>query len=225
MFAAQDDSLCISGSDDRTIKLWDMKTRDARPVQSWDEAKDGVSCLAVHDNGNGNEHEVVAGSTDGRVRTYDIRAGKLTTDVFPASVTSVCLSHDGKTMLVGCLDGKLRVMDRADGTCLRVLPPETQQSTFPHPTNRETGGGYTNKSLRLKSTLAQTSSLVLSGSESDGTVRAWDILDNKVVDEIQVNPSGKVVSVVVWREGNASGGKGGVWAAGGGEGIVRVFGQ
>jgi mitogen-activated protein kinase organizer 1 len=40
------------------------------------EAKDSVSCVVVI------QSEILAGSVDGRVRTYDVRMGKLTTDVF-----------------------------------------------------------------------------------------------------------------------------------------------
>ncbi|RMD43278.1 hypothetical protein DV735_g1809, partial [Chaetothyriales sp. CBS 134920] len=62
-FAGQDDSVLVSGSDDRSVRLWDMKSRDTRPLMVWLEAKDGISSLVVPGNG----HSVVSGSVDGRV--------------------------------------------------------------------------------------------------------------------------------------------------------------
>jgi mitogen-activated protein kinase organizer 1 len=206
-FAGQDDSVVVSGGDDRSVRIWDMKSRDVKPLMVMEEAKDGVSSLGVPANG----YEVVAGSIDGRVRRYDVRMGRVTSDVMPGSVTSLEVSRDGKVMLVGCLDGKIRVMDRADGSCLRAWPGEDSE-------------GYKNDSLRLRSCFAMNESLALSGSESDGLVRAWDVLSGNCVGKVQVNGTGKVVSVVRWREGSQAQGRREVWAAGGAEGIVKIYG-
>ncbi|RMZ90056.1 hypothetical protein DV736_g2722, partial [Chaetothyriales sp. CBS 134916] len=84
-FAGQDDSVLVSGSDDRSVRLWDMKSRDARPLMVWLEAKDGVSSLAVPGNG----HDIVSGSVDGRLRSYDVRMGRVTVDALPGPVTSL----------------------------------------------------------------------------------------------------------------------------------------
>ena len=206
-FAGQDDSVLISGSDDRSVRIWDLKSRDAKPLMILEEAKDGVSCLSVPQGG----FEVVVGSVDGRVRGYDVRMGRVVSDVMPGSVTCLEVSGDGRTMLVGCLDGRIRVMDRNDGACLKTLPAE------------ECGDGYKNESLRLKSCWATNEALVLSGSESDGKVRAWDVLSGKPIGKVEVSPSGKVVSVVKWREGSQAQGRQGVWAAGGAEGTVKIY--
>ena len=186
--------------------MWDMKSKDVKPLMIMEDAKDGVSSIAIPENG----YEVVAGSIDGRVRSYDVRMGRVTSDVMPGAVTSLEVSRDAKTMLVGCLDGKIRVMDRADGSCLRALPGEE-------------GGGYKNEALRLKSCFALNEAMVLSGSESDGLVRAWDVLLGKCIRIVEVSSSGKVVSVVKWREGSQAQGRHGLWAAGGAEGTVKIY--
>lgn len=207
-FAGDGDGVVVSGSDDRSLRLWDVKSRDAKPLMVLEEAKDGISSLLVPDNG----HEIVSGSIDARLRSYDVRMGRVTVDVQPGPVTSLDLSRDGKTILVGCLDGRIRMMDRADGTCLRAFPPEG---------NLE---GYRNESLRLKSCFAINESLVASGSESDGKVRGWDVLSGKNVGSIGLGKnSGKVVSVVRWREGSQSLGRQGLLAAGGAEGVVKIY--
>jgi WD40 repeat protein len=206
---AADDSVIVSGSDDRSVRIWDLKSRDAKPIMVLEEAKDGVSSLAIPEGGV----EVIAGSTDGRVRCYDIRMGRITVDTFAGPVTSLDVSGDGKVMLVGCLDGRLRVMDRSDGSCLRVFPGE------------EGGDGFVNKELRLKSCFAVDEKIVLSGSEGSGSVSAYDVMGGKLVEKFEVDGEGKVISVVAWREGSRVEGRKGLWAAGGAEGVVRVFGD
>ncbi len=202
-----DDSVLVSGGDDRSVRLWDMKSKDTKPLMVMEEARDGVSDLSIPESG----YEIVAGSVDGRVRSYDIRMGSVTSDVMPGSVTSVEVSRDGKTVLVGCLDSKIRVVDRKDGAVLRTFPGEGG------------GNGYMNESLRLKSCFAVNEALVLSGSEADGLMRAWDVLSGKCMAKVEVNSAVKVVSVVKWREGSQAQGRQGVWAAGGAEGTVRIY--
>ncbi|KIW80038.1 hypothetical protein Z517_06653 [Fonsecaea pedrosoi CBS 271.37] len=207
-FAGDGDSVLVSGSDDTSVRLWDVKSRDARPLMVLEEAKDGISSVVVPENG----HEIVAASIDGRVRSYDIRTGRVTVDVMPGSVTSLDLSRDAKTVLVGCLDGRIRLMDRGDGTCLRAFPPE------------EATDGYKNENLRLRSCLGANDGLVLSGSESDGTVRAWDVLSGKAVGKVHLSDSDRVVSVVTWRGGSQAQARQSLWAGGGADGVVKIYG-
>ena len=110
-------------------------------------------------------------------------------------------------------------MDSENGSCLRSFPPDSKMVG-----DEENGIGYVNKSLRLQSCLAQNDSLVLSGSESDGHVRAWDVLSGKQIGKIDVSDASKVISVVKWREGSDLEKRRGVWAAGGTEGVVKIYG-
>ncbi|KAL2437008.1 WD repeat domain-containing protein 83 [Exophiala dermatitidis] len=209
VFTGQGDSVLASGSDDTSVRLWDVKSRDPKPLMVLDEAKDGISSIVVPET----RYELTTASVDGRVRTYDIRMGRITVDVLPGPVTSLDLSSDARTLLVGCLDGHIRVMDRADGTCLRAFPPEKNSD------------GYKNDSLRLKSCFAQNDSLVLSGSEADGAVRAWDLLSGKTVGQVVLSPAGKVVSVVKCRPGSQAQARQGLWAGGGVDGVVKIYGS
>ncbi|TKA83570.1 hypothetical protein B0A55_00371, partial [Friedmanniomyces simplex] len=87
---------CVRFAGEGEIRWWG----EGRAVMVWGEAGDSVSCLAV-DGGR-----VWAGSVDGRVRGYDLRAGEVEVDCLGASVTSVGVTGRGDGYLVSTLDSR-----------------------------------------------------------------------------------------------------------------------
>ena len=63
-----------TGSYDATVRLWDTKSQSTKPIQILDEARDSISTLSIL------EHEIISGSVDGRVRSYDMRMGMVHVD-------------------------------------------------------------------------------------------------------------------------------------------------
>ncbi|KAK3359850.1 WD40-repeat-containing domain protein [Lasiosphaeria hispida] len=242
-FGGADDSLVVSGGLDTTVRVWDARAGGGKPVQVLGEARDAVSAVVVAGA------EIVAGSVDGRVRSYDVRMGRATTDVLGASVTSLCLARDAKTVLVGSLDSKVRLMDRANGACLKAYAD----------------AGWRNEELRVQSVLGGKERFVVAGDEmtspapaagsgdsvevpatpsgvaNEGRVWAWDLLTGKLVARLSVpwgaggsesrkrvvGRDGKekerknVVSCIAWKEG----GFGNQFCVGGTSGAVTVFGK
>lgn len=226
-FAGEDDSLIVSGGFDTTVRIWDTKSTSFKPIQVLDEARDSVTSIAVRGP------EVVAGSVDGRVRTYDVRMGRCVTDVIGASVTSVSLTRDGKAMLVGSLDNKLRLMDRDNGTCLRA---------YSNP-------GWKNEGIRVQALLGGKEKYVIAGDEmtgepapeGHGRIWAWDLLTGRLVARVSIpwgsqgfdtkkkaiGRDGKektrnnIISCMAWRED----GWGDQFCVGGTSGVVTVFGE
>lgn len=233
-FAGEDDMLLVSGSLDATARVWDARSNSFKPVQVLSEAKDSVTSVAVRGA------EVVTGSVDGRVRSYDVRMGRCTTDVVGPPVTSLCLTRDAKAVLVGGLDNKLRLMDRETGNLLRAYEAPD----------------FRNESLRVQSILGGKEGYVLCGDEMTaaslssslppssspgaGRLWAWDILTGEVKAEISVpwGPAGheprkkavgrdgkekeriNVLSCIAWRED----GFGDQYCVSGTSGVVTVFG-
>lgn len=197
-FAGTDDSVIVSGSDDRSVRIWDVKSRNANPVMVFDEASDSVSAVTVI------EEQIISGSVDGRVRSYDIRMGLCTEDAMPAAVTSVQTTKDGQALLVGCLDSKIRLIDRKDGTCLQAFG----------------GDRFANNELRIKSCFGKGETVVLGGMEGAGSVNFWDVMTGQLVGAVEA--AEKVVSIVRWQEKGR--GIDAVWASGGVDGKVRVWG-
>ncbi|KAI0124272.1 WD repeat domain-containing protein [Xylariales sp. AK1849] len=225
-FAGEDDSLLVSGGLDTSVRIWDVKSNSYKPIQVLPEARDAITAVCVRGA------EVVAGSVDGRIRTYDVRMGRCVTDLIGPSVTSLCLTKDGKAVLVGCLDSKIRLMDRESGGCLK---------TYADP-------GLKNEEFRVQSILGGKDQYVLVGDEMTGTpgqngegrLWAWDVLNGEVKAKIRVpwGPAGSeprkkligkhgeekersnVISCIAWREN----GFGDQYCVGGTSGVVTVFG-
>jgi mitogen-activated protein kinase organizer 1 len=223
-FGGQGDAVLVSGSFDASVRIWDVRSQNTRPIMVLEEARDSVSCVLCGGSGQG-EYEILSGSVDGRVRCYDLRAGRLETDVVGASVTSLRRTRDGKGVLVGSLDSCVRLMDRDGGGLLRSYK----------------GEGWRNEEFRMRSAFGGNERWVLCGNEEvkgdEGEVVVWDTLTGKVVERIRVEGSkvegkkkigrdGKekekrnVISCVTWKEN----GRGDQWCCAGTDGIVTVFG-
>lgn len=74
-FGGEGDAVIVSGSFDSTVKIWDTKQRSERPIMTFSEAKDSISSIEVVGA------EILSGSVDGRVRSYDLRMGCMDQDV------------------------------------------------------------------------------------------------------------------------------------------------
>lgn len=219
------DALALSGGLDGTVRIWDLRSASGKAVQVLTEARDAVTAVVAPKGG----WEVVAGSVDGRVRGYDVRAGRCVVDVVGASVTSLDLGEGGE-VLVGGLDSKVRMMDRkGDGGVLRVFEAD----------------GWRNEGVRVQSCFGGGGRWVVAGDEfppegeaGEGRVWAWDVMTGEVVARLGV-PWGEggrrvvvgrdgrekgrrnVVSCVAWKDG----GRGDQFCVGGTSGVVTVFGQ
>ncbi|KAL2002669.1 hypothetical protein VTN02DRAFT_6204 [Thermoascus thermophilus] len=204
-FAGEGDWVVVSGSADTTVNLWDARSSSYKPIQTLTEATDTVSSLHVHMP----TYSIASGSYDGRVRVYDIRQGRTTVDVLAHPVTSVRCSADGNALLASTLDGRIRMLDRADGKLLRAFGGEDGGPARPK---------YRNKELRVRSVFAKADAAVLSGSEADdsgeASVFAWDVLSGEVIATVPAGKGVKVVSCVAWNE------EGGCWAGGCADGAL-----
>ncbi|PYH87899.1 WD repeat protein [Aspergillus ellipticus CBS 707.79] len=213
-FGGEGDSVVVTGSADTTINIWDTKSNSYKPIQTLTEARDTVSSLHVHMP----SYSIASGSYDGHVRIYDLRMGGTTVDVLAHPVTSVRGSNDGNAVLASTLDGRIRMLDRADGKLLKAFGGEGEGED----TGVDKRATYRNSELRIRSVFAKADAVVMSGSEADSHtgqagVFAWDVLSGEVLAHVPAGAGVKAVSAVAWNE------RGGNWAGGCSDGTVKVY--
>lgn len=200
-------SLVVSGGFDTTVRVWDVRSGGGggtRPIQVLDEARDAISAVVVRGA------EIIAGSVDGRVRAYDVRMGRVVTDVLGASVTSLGLTRDGRALLVGSLDSRVRLLDRDAGTCLRTYGGDQDDDHNGDDDNNNNNSGvnasdredkgpprWRNTELRVQSLLGGREKYVVAGDEmtgpgaqgagsQGGRLWAWNLLTGKLVARMTV---------------------------------------
>ena len=126
------------------------------PIQTFKEAESSITSLCIPKD----LPQLITGSLDGCVRTYDLRMGKMTEDMVGSPVSSVSPSPTSPkdTLLVSSLDGKLRIFDRANGGLLQTFQ------------------GHLVGEARSKAAWGYGEGLVLTGDE-DGKLWAYSVLD------------------------------------------------
>ena len=170
----EDSTVAISGSIDATIRCWDMRSKSQEPIQVLEEMKDSVTCLIVTD------HEILAGSADGKVRTYDLRNGRMITDMITydgSAVTSCSMTSDGQCYLVSTTkaDDSMKLMDKTNGSMLQ-----------------EFSGVPNSKGYRIECCVGFESRQVLSGSDI-GHILIFDLVKGHKVEDIKISDKSEVV--------------------------------
>lgn len=157
-------SVVVSAAYDRSVRAWDCRSQSTEPIQIIDTFADSVMSVCL------TKSEIVAGSVDGTVRTFDIRMGREISDNLGQPVNCISLSNDSNCILASCLDSTLRLLDRSTGELLQEYK------------------GHICKSYKLDCCLTNTDAHVTGGSE-DGYIFFWDLVDATVVSRFRAHAS------------------------------------
>jgi WD40 repeat protein/serine/threonine protein kinase len=107
----------VSGSFDKTLKLWSLKGESQKVFLGHTDA---VRSVATSADGR----TMVSGSSDKTIKVWDMQAGNLLQTLVGHSgpVWSVAISPDGQTLASGSYDGTIKIWNLQTGQLLRTLP-------------------------------------------------------------------------------------------------------
>ncbi|KAI5396507.1 hypothetical protein KIW84_062645, partial [Lathyrus oleraceus] len=119
--------LVVSGSDDGTAKLWDMRQRGS--IQTFPD-KYQITAVSFSDASD----KIYTGGIDNDVKIWDLRKGEviMTLQGHQDMITSMQLSPDGSYLLTNGMDCKLCIWDMRpyapQNRCVKIL--EGHQHNF-----------------------------------------------------------------------------------------------
>lgn len=144
---APDGSAVYSASDDKSIKMWDVKT--GVDVNTFNAHTAPVRCMELSDNGK----LLVSGDLDGKILIWDAKTGKvnLTINAHEGSVNTVKFTKDQQYVVSGGDDKMLKVWN-LEGDTLKTIKgfKASIQSIGISPDGaRLISGGYKNNGVEL----------------------------------------------------------------------------
>jgi len=166
----------VSGSDDKTIKVWDVTS--GAELMTLRGHKDAVYYIAFSSDGK----RFVSGSVDKTLKVWDLATGRelITLHGHDSQVQSTAFSPDGRRIVSGSADETIKVWDAETGAELMTLR------------------GHKNNVYTVAFSL--DGERIISGG-SDGTVRVWDARTGgelmtlrgheSIVSRLSISPDGK----------------------------------
>jgi len=120
-------SVLITGSADRTVRLWDARTR-AAPLCTLIGHHNEVECVR-----SASEDRIVSGDASGTIRFWDVRTTLLPVHVIAAHQSIVWNLHADDYRVISCgVDGAVRIFDARTFEPLSTLRPcAAQRSVRP----------------------------------------------------------------------------------------------
>nr|GMD00172.1 protein LST8 homolog [Ipomoea batatas] len=156
-----DGNWMYSGSEDGTVKIWDLR---APGFQREYESRAAVNTVVLHPN----QTELISGDQNGNIRVWDLTANSCSCELVPEVDTAV-------RSLTVMWDGSLVVAANNHGTCYvwRLLQGTQTMTNFEPLHKLQAHDGYILKCL-LSPELSEPHRYLATAS-SDHTVKIWNV--------------------------------------------------
>ncbi|XP_055022572.1 autophagy-related protein 16-1 isoform X2 [Boleophthalmus pectinirostris] len=165
-----DNARIVSGSYDRTLKLWDLKSKVCMKTVFAGSSCNDIVCT---------EQCVMSGHFDKKVRFWDIRSESIVRELeLQGRVTSLDLNHDRTELLSCSRDDLLKIID---------LRTTAVRQTF-------SAQGFKCGADWTRVTFSPDGSYVAGGS-ADGALYVWNVLTGKVDRVLDKNHNSAINSV------------------------------
>jgi mitogen-activated protein kinase organizer 1 len=164
-----DENVLVSGSYDRTVRCWDLRSNLRDPIQTIADHRDSVTSVVVKGS------QIFSSSVDGCMRIYDVRMATRSTDHIASAITSLSLSNDSNCILLSCMDSTVRLFDKSTGELLNKYK------------------SHVNEVYKVESCMSNTDAHVVSGSE-DHCIYFWNLVEGNVIHTLRGH-SRPVISV------------------------------
>jgi serine/threonine protein kinase len=191
-----DGKTLASGSNDRTVKLWDIETSELRGTLGGHT--DGVYSVAFSPDGR----SLASGSNDTTVNLWDVETQELRRTLVghTGAVYSVSFSEDGKQLFSGSNDKTVRVWDLYSGELKRTLRglDDSVDAVATSPDGNTLASASLDNTVKLRdirtgelkfsltghrrpvtSVAFSADGKTLASGSFDKTVRLWDVSDLK----------------------------------------------
>ena len=155
----------VSGSSDKTIRIWDATT--GKELETLEGHTIAVNSVSFSPDGK----RIVSGSYDRTIRIWDATTGEVldTLEGHTRAVKTVSFSPDGKRIVSCSGDNTIRIWDATTGKVLETLE------------------GYTDDVNSVS--FSPDSKRIVSGSD-DRTIRIWDATTGKKLETLEGHTEG-----------------------------------
>ncbi|KAM9734309.1 autophagy-related protein 16-1 isoform 3-T3 [Menidia menidia] len=172
-----DNARIVSGSYDRTLKLWDLRSKVCMKTVFAGSSCNDIVCT---------EQCVMSGHFDKKVRFWDIRAESIVRELeLLGRVTSLDLNQDRSELLTCSRDDLLKIID---------LRTNAVRQSF-------SAQGFKCGADWTRVTFSPDGAFVAGGS-ADGTLYVWNVLTGKVDRTLDRNHS-SAINAVAWSPSGA----------------------
>jgi len=200
----------LSGSDDKTLRLWELAT--CQCVRTFEQHTGVVNCVAFSPDGR-----LALSASEGTLRLWELATGRCVRafEKHGWYVRSVSISPDGRWALSSSFDQPLRLWELATGRCVRTFEEHADKvrSVSISPDGRLALSGSADRTLRLwelatsqcvrtfeghkwqviSVCISPDGRWALSGSE-DKTLRLWELATGQCIRTLEGHAD-KVTSV------------------------------